>query len=138
ELDFAVLAGRDDGLGSALAQPFAQGLAVIAFVGDQFGRGRQRLDALLRDLAIVRVARREYQDERAALVVADGMELGVAAPFGAADTIGQAPPFAPPAQRWTLMQVLSMNSRSGASSSPASALKIRSQMPRSDQRMKRL
>jgi hypothetical protein len=36
------------------------------------------------------------------------------------------------------MQLLSMNSRSGASAAPANALKIPSQMPRSDQRTKRL
>lgn len=98
-LDFAVFTRRDDGLGSALAQPFAQGLAVIAFVGNQFGRGWHRLDALLRDLAIMGVSRGQEQDEGPALVVADSMELGVTAPFGAADTIGQGPPFAPPAQR---------------------------------------
>jgi hypothetical protein len=32
-----VLARRDDGLGAALSQPVAQCIAVIAFVGDQFG-----------------------------------------------------------------------------------------------------
>jgi hypothetical protein len=36
------------------------------------------------------------------------------------------------------MQVLSMNSRSGASSAPASALKIPSHIPRPAQRTKRL
>ncbi len=35
-LDLAVLARRDDGFGAALLQPFAQFLAVIAFVGDEF------------------------------------------------------------------------------------------------------
>jgi len=65
------------------------------------------------------VARGQKQDEGAALVVADGVELGVAAASGAADTMSQGPHFAAPAQRWTWMQELSMNSRSGASSSPA-------------------
>ena len=65
------------------------------------------------------------------------MELGVPAAACLADTIGQGPPFAPPTVRWTLMQVLSMNSRSGTSSAPASALKMFSQIPRSAQRTKR-
>ncbi len=43
---------------------------------------------------------------------------------------GLGPPLPPPAQRWTLIQRLSMNSRSGAPSAPASALKISSQTPR--------
>jgi hypothetical protein len=38
------------------------------------------------------------------------MELGVASTFRAADTMGQGPPFPPPAQRCTLMQELSINS----------------------------
>ena len=72
------------------------------------------------------------------LRVADGMEFGVPAAFRAADTMSRGPPFPPPAQRWTLMQLLSMKSLSGASAAPASALKMPSQMPRSAQRTKRL
>jgi hypothetical protein len=34
-----------------------------------------------------------------ALLVADGMQLGVPATFGDADTMSQGPPFAPPAVR---------------------------------------
>lgn len=79
----------------------------------------------------------QQEDERAALRVADGVELGVAPAFGEADTMSQGPPIPPPAQRWTLMQVLSMNNRSGASSAPARALKMSSHIPRSAQRTKR-
>ncbi len=103
-----------------------------------FGRGRHGLDAKPRDLAIMHVAGRQEQDAGAAFLVADRVELGVAPPFRAADTMSQGPPFPPPAQRWTLMQLLSMNSRSGASPAPAKALKMPSQMPRSDQRTNRL
>ena len=38
-LDLAVLARWDDGRGSAFCQPVAQGFAVIALVGDEFGGG---------------------------------------------------------------------------------------------------
>lgn len=58
-LDLAVLAGWDDGLGATLDQPFPQRLAVVALVGDQFGRRWHRLDAKLRDLAIVHVSGRQ-------------------------------------------------------------------------------
>jgi hypothetical protein len=93
---------------------------------------------LLRNFAVMHIAGREHQDKRTTFVVADGVELGVAATLGEADTMGQGPPFAPPAQRWTLMHELSMNSRSGISSLLASAAKMRCQTPRSDQRTKRL
>ncbi len=46
--------------------------------------------------------------------------------------------FAPPAVRWTLMQLLSINSRSGASSAPANALNMSSHIPCSAQHTKRL
>ncbi len=59
----------------------------------------------------MRIARCQQEDVRAAFLIADGVELGVAATFGDADTnMGQAPPFAPQAVRWTLMQYLSMKS----------------------------
>src|SRR3984893_10589481 len=103
-----------------------------------FGRRWHGLDATLCDLAVMYVSGRQEQDAGSTLLIADGMELGVAAAFVAADTMSQGPPFPPPAQRWTLMQLLSMNSRSGLSWVPASALKISSQMPRSAQRTKRL
>jgi hypothetical protein len=74
-------------------------LAVIPFVADEVGAGRQGFDAILSDLAIMHVSRRQEQDAGAAFLVADGMELGVASAFRAADTMSQGPPFAPPAQR---------------------------------------
>ena len=42
---------------------------------------------------------RPEQDEGPAFRIADSVELGVAAPLGAADAMGQGPPFPPPAQR---------------------------------------
>lgn len=54
-LDFAVLA-RQDALCTPRVEPFAQGLAVIAFVGDEFGGWRDGFDVAPRDLAIVNVS----------------------------------------------------------------------------------
>ena len=98
-LDLAVLARWDDGRGSAFCQPVAQGFAVIALVGDEFGGGRHGFDTALGDLAIMDVSWCQEQDEGPAFRIADSVELGVAAPFGAADAMGQGPPFPPPAQR---------------------------------------
>ena len=55
--------------------------------------------AALGDLAIMDVSWRQEQDEGPAFRIADSVELGVAAPLGAADAMGQGPPFPPPAQR---------------------------------------
>src|SRR3546814_13046068 len=98
-LDFAVPARRDDGLGAACFEPFAQGLAVIALVGDEFGGRRHRRDALLGNLAIMHVAGGPEQEARATLLVADGRELGVADYRRSADSMSQAPPFSPPGPR---------------------------------------
>ena len=89
----------DDGRGSAFCQPVAQGFAVIALVGDEFGGGRHGFDTALGDLAIMDVSWCQEQDEGPAFRIADSVELGVAAPLGAADAMGQGPPFPPPAQR---------------------------------------
>lgn len=77
-------------------QPIPQRLAVVALFGDELGRRRQGLDAKPRRLAVMDVARRQQQDMRAAPGVADGMDLGVPATLGAADTMSQVPPFPPP------------------------------------------
>jgi hypothetical protein len=82
-LGFVVLARRDDRSCASCIQPFMPGLTVIALIRAAFGRRRHGRDATLRDLAILDV------------------EFGVAAAFGAADTMSQGPPFPPPAQRWT-------------------------------------
>ena len=73
----------------------------------------------------------------AALLVAAGVELGVPAAPGRADTMSQAPLCAP-VVRWTLLQLLSMNSLDGTPSTPARSAKMRSHTPRSAQRLKRL
>ncbi len=95
----AVGLGRDDRHGAALNQPCPQGIAVIPFVRDQVLRRRHRIDGRHGNLDVMRVAGRQQEDVRAAFLVADGVELGVPTALGRADTIGQGPPFAPPAVR---------------------------------------
>ena len=83
----------------ALRQEQDEGPAVIDLVGDEFGGGRHGFDTALGDLAIMDVSWCQEQDEGPAFRIADSVKLGVTAPLGAADTMGQGPPFPPPAQR---------------------------------------
>ena len=92
-LDLAVLARWDDGRGFAFCQPVAQGFAVIALVGDEFGGGRHGFDTALGDLAIMDVSWCQEQDEGPAFRIADSVELGVAAPPWCGRCHGPRPPF---------------------------------------------
>lgn len=97
--DFSVGLGRDDRRSAAFDKPGSQGVAVVALVSDQIIRWRNGIDRQHRDLVIVGVSGRQQEDVGMALLVADGVELGVPAAFGDADTMSQGPPFAPPAVR---------------------------------------
>lgn len=90
--------GNDRGC-PPLAQPEPQSIAVISFIADEILRRRHRIDGEHGDFDIMHVTRGQQEDMRPPFVVADGMELGVAASFGRADTMSQGPPFAPPAVR---------------------------------------
>lgn len=92
DLDFAVGLRRDDRNGAALDQPGAQSVAVVAFIGNQIVGWRHGIDRQHRDFGIMRIAGGQQEDVRAALLVADGVELGVPATFGDADTMSQGPP----------------------------------------------
>lgn len=83
----------DHSLGTALVEPLAQSLAVIALVRDELSGGRQGFDTQPRHLAVMEVAGRQEQDVRATYRVADGMELGVPSAFRAADTMSHGPLF---------------------------------------------
>ena len=55
----------------------------------------------------MRVARCQQEDVRATFLIADGMELGVPATFGDADTMSQGPPLwmARPLERFSFIPV---------------------------------
>ena len=57
----------------AFCQPVAQGFAVIALVGDEFGGGRHGFDTALGDLAIMDVSWCQEQDEGPAFRIADSV-----------------------------------------------------------------
>ena len=99
ELNLAMTQRWDDGDGAALSQPMTQGVGVVSFVGDQFVARRQRFDTLHRDRDIRDISGSYDERPGAAAFVAQGMKFGLASMLGTADTIGQGPPFAPPAVR---------------------------------------
>lgn len=94
----AIDPGGNERLGSIEPGIFADGVAVIAAVGEQ------RLLAYLVEIqqrivsrCVVRFARRDYEAEREALAVRAGMNFTRKAAARAAKTLFLSPPFAPAA-----------------------------------------
>ena len=113
--------------------------AVIAAVGDEVSGWRQGVEHEAGPLVVAHLAFRQEQDERPAVAVADGVELGVQPAFGAPDTAGNIPFLSRlAAVRWAFRWVASIMMRSGFGPSPASPAKMRSKTPSRLQRMKRL
>ena len=138
ELHLAVSHGRDDGDGAASFQPIAQNVGIIAFVGGAIDGWWQRSDTLLGNGNIGYIPGGYDDRPRSSMLVADDVDLGLQPVLGLADTIGQAPPFTPPALRWARTRVASTKSCAGMSFSATKARKIPSQIPLSAQRTKRL
>ena len=85
---------------------------------------------------VAHLALGQHHDDRPALAVADGVELGVQAAFGAPDTTGNIPFLSRlAAVRWAFKWVASIMMRSGLGPSPARLAKIRSKTPSRLQRM---
>lgn len=97
----------DDGDGAAFCQPVAQAARVVSAVGQQAtgraGDGKKCLGAV----EVVPIAGGQHQSERPPGRVGQRVELAGAPSTRASDSIGEGPPFAPAAERWTLMWVLS-------------------------------
>lgn len=66
-------------------------IAVVAAVGDQLTGGGQARQEQPGAAMVAEWARTQHQVDRAALAVADGVQLGVQPALGAADTAGNAP-----------------------------------------------
>jgi putative transposase len=136
---FPVLLGRDAGGDAALGECGSKRIAVVAAVGDQLARGRQKRGEDVGALLVVHLPCGEHHHDRAALAVADSVELGVQPALGAADAPIRRPLLSKlAAVRCALRWVLSMISRSGSPASPARAAKMRLNTPMRLQRTKRL
>ena len=87
---FAVLLRRDAGGNFAFCECGAKPVCVIASVAEQgFGLG-QGVDHQCRPFVVAHLPFAQQHDQRSAFAVADRVELGVQAAFGASDTSGSA------------------------------------------------
>lgn len=93
EWDFAAAAGWDAGLDASDFELLAEPGAVKTAIGDEvFGRW-QGIKHEARAFVVAHLALRQEQDDRPAVTVADGVELGVQPALGSPDTTGNIPFF---------------------------------------------
>jgi hypothetical protein len=74
-----------------LDQSVAEPVAVVTAIGDQGGCSRQARQQRLSALVVADLAGGEMQQDRPPGLVADGVQFGVQAAFGASQTAGKAP-----------------------------------------------
>ena len=135
---FAVALARNDRLDAALLEERADGVRVIALVGEELFDAGDQTDAFLRHHTIGGVARREDKGPRPTLFVDHRVDFAVAPSLRKPDRLKISPPFPPLAQRWILTWLLSSEAVFGGSDGPATHSKIFCQTPFSLQREKRL
>jgi hypothetical protein len=101
-------AGRDDGLGAALGNQLADGVAVVAAVGDEPAErpegGQQRRCGR----RIGSITGGQQDQSRPAGLVGGGVQLAGPAASRGAEGLLERPPFPPAAERCALMCVLSI------------------------------
>ena len=104
-----VAAVRNDRADTSAASGGAVGFGIVAFVGDDSARGHIRADAeeRLELPAVTRLVAGEVEVERVACEVAFEVDLGSKATTGAAERLILLPPFAPAAETWARIEVLS-------------------------------
>jgi len=111
--DFAAAARWDARFDAPSFQFLTEPGAVIATVGDETRSWRQSAEHEPGALVVAHLAFRQEQDERAALAVADGVELGVQPALGSPDTAGNIPFLSRlAAVRWAFRCVASIMMRS--------------------------
>ena len=132
-----IAAAGDDWQSALILDLLAHFLAVVSLVG---GDGQWRpgsVEYVANDLTVVDLPARHREVQWAAFAVDNGVDFRGATAAADADRLILLPPFAPLAARWAFTIVLSIRyslSRDFA----ASVSKICFQMPRRDQRLKRL
>jgi hypothetical protein len=135
----AVLLRRDAGGDAALGECGAEGVAVVAAVGDEFAGGWKLVQQQGSAAMITGLAFGEQQRDGAPLTVADGVELGVQPALGAAEAAIRPPLLRRlAAVRCALRCVLSIIRRSGRPPSVARAATMRSNTPMRLKRTRRL
>lgn len=135
---FSVRARGNNSVRSPPLKPVAQIFAVIPFIGQNIFGWRHRIKTGFGNFAIMHIPACQEKHARSAKPICYSVDFGVRSTFAATNSMGQGPPFAPRAQRWTLMLELSIIRRSGIPSMPERSEKIFCHTPRSAQRTKRL
>ena len=135
---FAVATGRDDGPDAARLEMVADGVAVVALVGDQVGGSRlgEGVEGFERR-RVVRFAAGEVEREGESSGITETMNFtGKPAPR-AAKSLFASPPFAPAAETWPRTVVESMLCRRLSAIAWVRAVAAASHTPASLQRRKR-
>jgi hypothetical protein len=132
-----VAATGDDGQGAFILDLLADFRAVVGFVGRNGQWWLGSVEHVADDLAVMNLATRDSEVQRAALAIDDGVDFRRPTTAADADRLILLPPFAPLAARWAFTMVLSIRYRLSRDLA-ASVSKIRFQMPRRDQRLNRL
>ena len=84
-------------------------IGVIGFIGQEVTGIRQTRAQHDGALDVGGLTGGQVERQGAAMLVAYGVDFGVAASLGEADGLSRSPPFPPPAQRWTLTWDASMD-----------------------------
>jgi len=100
---------RDDRLDPTLCQPVAQTLCVVSAISQQATRQANGGQKLLGTCEIVAVSGRDQERQWTPQIICQRVDFGRAPATRAADRVAEGPPFAPAAERWTLMCVLSID-----------------------------
>ena len=132
-----IAAAGNDRQSAFILDLLAYFLAVVGLIGGNGQWRSGRVEHVANDLAVVDLATRYREVQWAAFAVDDGVDFRGATAAADADRLLLLPPFAPLAARWAFTIVLSIRYRLSRDFD-ASVSKIRFQMPRRDQRLKRL
>lgn len=113
--------GRNVRCGAFAFDLSTDGIAVIAFVAMKDVGFRHELQQGVGRRAIGHLATGQEEGDRAALTVAQGVDLGGASASGATYGLTEFPPLPPEAQRWALTAEESISSSAGGPPAEASA-----------------
>jgi hypothetical protein len=129
---------RNDGDCAAAEDVGAEGVTIVALVGDEYAHRRSEVQKGRRDRDVGILSRSEMECARSAIRVAQGVDFRGASAARAADRLFMLPPFPPLAERCALIEVESMDRVTLSLPQLASASKIACHRPRLAQRLKRL
>lgn len=120
----------DDHLGTLVCDGRADGIAVIATVGQQSVEAAARgFDQRGCHSHVGRIAGRDHQDAWTPGGIGQSVDLAGAATARGADALREGPPFAPAAERWTLILVESIATDPHAPLYPLNASKTANHTP---------